>query len=71
MKVRLTRDVRPSECSWLERAYKRGEEFYMYDGHTYECISDGGSALSEDGDTPFFEIPNNAFERIPTLTLEK
>ena len=62
---RLTRDVTKKECSWLDRNYKKGEILFEYDGYTYGCISPNGIACSDkDQETPFYEIPKNALERI-------
>ena len=60
-KIKLTRDVTPDECGWLDRTYKKGEILYEYHGCTYGCISNNGTACTETpNQTPFFEIPNNA-----------
>jgi hypothetical protein len=58
--LKLTRTVTPDECSWLDRTYFKNEVVYKFGGCTYGCISPNGIACSEDGETPFFELPINA-----------
>jgi len=60
----LIRDVLKSECSWLQRDYKKGDVVYLYSGNTYGCCSCNGKAFTDKKDkTPFFELPNNSVER--------
>ena len=56
----LYRDVSQAECPWLERDYLKGEVLHEFHGCTYGCTSRKGRAMSLDGETPFFEIPNDA-----------
>jgi len=58
----LTRDVTVEECPWLERDFHEGELVFKYTGYTYGCCTYTGIACSLDGDTPFFELPNDAIE---------
>ena len=62
--LKLTRTVEPSECSWLDRTYFEKEVVFEYTGHTYGCISPRGIACSEDGETPFFELPGDALKQV-------
>jgi len=51
------------ECPWLDKDFKKGEEVNEYTGPTYGCITDKGTACCKTfGDTPFFELPNDALE---------
>lgn len=57
----LIRNVTKKECGWLSRTFKKGEIVYEYSGATYGCISWHGTAFTlVEGETPFFELPNNA-----------
>lgn len=57
----LIRNVTKKECGWLSRTFKKGEIVYEYSGATYGCISLHGTAFTlVEGETPFFELPNNA-----------
>jgi hypothetical protein len=57
----LVRDITQVECTWLKRDFKINEVVYLYDGHTYNCISRNGKAYTEMEDTnSFFELPNDA-----------
>ncbi len=58
----LTRDVKKSECSWLDVDMKKGEIVYLYTGCTYGCCRDEAYTYQE-GKTPFFELPNDAVKR--------
>lgn len=60
------RDIEVEECNWLPEPVKKGEILYGYSGVTYGCISSNGLAVtrSKRGGPPFFEVPNNAIERI-------
>ena len=61
--AKLIRDVLQSECSWLARDYTKGEELFQYYGATYGCITPDGVAVTEQPDqTPFFEMPLDAFD---------
>lgn len=67
MKVRVTRMVyysHPNNC--LGRDVFKGEEFYLFQGHTYGCVSNAGAALSTTDDrfAEFFEFPSDAIEVI-------
>lgn len=64
MKFILTRTVTTKECNWLSRGYSKGTVVFAYSGYTYGCISDNGTAVSLDGDVPFFELPIDALKRI-------
>jgi hypothetical protein len=62
-KFRITRDVTPDECSWLEGTLERGKELHEYIGYTYGVVSPAGVACSlNSGETPFFEVPITALE---------
>jgi hypothetical protein len=65
---RVTRDVTPTECPWLERVICRNERVFIYTGHTYGCVGPGGVAVVKQpgSDEPFFELPRNALERMPS-----
>ena len=44
-----------------DQELKRGECLYIYWGHTYGCIRDGGVAVTaEPCEYPFFEVPEDA-----------
>lgn len=58
--VLITREVSHSECPWLPRPLAEGEILYEYVGYDYGVITPAGVALSETGDTPFFEVPRTA-----------
>ena len=60
-KLVLTRDVPRAECQWLDRDMKRGETVYRYNGCTYGCIAGGVACTENPGQTPFFELPIDAF----------
>ena len=62
--LKLTRTVEPSECDWLDRIYFKNEVVFEYSGCTYGCITPDGIACSEDGETPFFELPRNAVKQV-------
>ena len=64
----LIREVTPDECNWLSRTYAEGEKVFGYFGHTYGCIANGVACTEEDGETPFFELPTNAVEKV-SITL--
>ena len=64
-KFLLTRDVPRTECPWLDRDYKKGEEVFEYPLYTYGHISLQSVACSDkDGESPFYELPINALKRI-------
>lgn len=64
MKLFLTRDVKQSECHWLDRDYPKGWIVYSYEGCTYGCVSDHGRAVTlVNGETPFFELPRDALSK--------
>lgn len=58
----LVRRVTQSECHWLDREFLPGDIVYVFPGCTYGCVSSDGIActLSPEGDTPFFELPENS-----------
>ena len=61
---KLIRDVTPEECPWLSRTFKKGEVVFEYLGYTYGVVGPTGKPYSEiNGETPFFELPNTAFEQ--------
>ena len=67
MKLLVTRSVTPKECPWLDETIPEGTEIFKYTGYDYGCISSSGTAVGfADGETPFFEIPNNALSEIKT-----
>ena len=58
IKIKLTKSLSTKEYPWLKRELIAGEEFYVYKGPTYGCISRNGIAVSEIWDTnPYFEVP--------------
>ena len=59
----LIRDVIQEECPWLDRDYKKGDYVYEYSGHTYGCIANGIACCEVEGETPFFELPEDALKR--------
>lgn len=64
-KHKLIRDVKKEECPWLDRDFSEGEVVFLYNGHTYGCISFKGLPFSEVYDqTPFFELPKDAVKQI-------
>lgn len=64
MRIELTRDVTRAECPWLEADLPRGTVLRYFDGCTYGCISNRGIPASQDGNYPFFEIPDNAWREM-------
>lgn len=58
----IKRMVSTEECPWLASNLNTGDTVYRFPGCTYGCISSGGIAatLSPEGETPFFEIPENS-----------
>jgi hypothetical protein len=67
IEYRLKRAITHKNCPWLDPTdnFAKDEIVYSYDGVTYGCISDSGEAFTrEPGETPFFELPRNAVERI-------
>lgn len=59
-KLKLTRDVTPDECEWLDRTFKAGETVFEYHGATYGCCGAGVACCEVDGENPFFEMPQDA-----------
>jgi hypothetical protein len=70
VKVRVTRLVFHSDKNnYADRDVFKGEEFYLFPGCTYDCISTGGVALSVSPpetwwESFFFEFPSDAIEVI-------
>lgn len=68
---RLTRDVGPKECHWLDETIPKGTSLKEYTGYTYGCIGPTGIACCYpcDSDAPmppeFTEIPHSALEPAP------
>lgn len=63
MKFKVIRDVTTDECHWLKEDVKEGSIVYVYDGHTYGCVSSAGIACTmNEGETPFFELPISALK---------
>ena len=61
----ITRDVSLDECDWLSAPLKAGDIVWTFYGVTYGCIGPGGTAMSREPNTsPFFEVPNDAWEEI-------
>jgi hypothetical protein len=61
----VTRDITRKECRWLSKDIPAGTVVYDYGGHTYQCISKTGRAVTEVDDTPpFFELPRDALKRV-------
>ncbi len=63
MKLRVTKQITP-ENSCAKRVIEVGEVIHEYCGCTYGCISHEGIAASEDGETPFFEVPLSHVEEV-------
>lgn len=64
-KVVLKQDVLAKDYHWLDRDYRIGEEFFIYRGFTYGCVSANGIACTERlGEEPFFELPKAALKYI-------
>ena len=64
-KLIVTRDITRKECRWLKEDIPAGTVVYLYDGHTYQCISDAGMAVTNEPDKPpFFELPHDALQRV-------
>jgi hypothetical protein len=61
VKLRLTRDVTPDECDWLDRTWSEGDIVLQFFGATYGCVTGSGIACSY-GDGPFFELPADALK---------
>ena len=58
IKVKLLKSMAIQDYPWLHRDLKEGEEFYVYIGPNYGCISKNGIALTEKQDVnPYFEVP--------------
>ena len=63
MRYLLTRDVTPTECTWLPRVIKKGEVFKKFEGTTYGVITGAGVAVLYNHNTAL-EIPKNAVKVI-------
>lgn len=64
-KVVLIQDILAKDYHWLDRDYRIGEEFFIYRGFTYGCVSVNGIACTERlGEGPFFELPKVALKQI-------
>ena len=64
-KVVLIQDILAKDYHWLDRDYRIGEEFFIYRGFTYGCVSVNGIACTERlGEEPFFELPKVALKHI-------
>jgi len=57
---KVTKDVTKEDYPWLDRDFQEGEIIFLYEGHTYGCITEEGIAMSLDGKEPFFEFPKEA-----------
>ena len=55
----LTRNVRKDEAPWLDRRLNKGEVLFVANGPQFGVIGPG-VAMSEDGELPFFEVPESA-----------
>lgn len=65
MELRLTRDVAPEECSWLDDTLVKGTIWYEYFGHTYGCVGPGVACTKIEHELPFLEIPRDALTPSP------
>ena len=63
MRYLLTRDVTPTECTWLPRVIKKGEVFKKFEGATYGVVTGAGVAVLYNHNTAL-EIPKNAVKVI-------
>ena len=62
----LNRNITVQGCG-VSIHLKKGETVYPYDGYTYSLISSGGVAFSmKEGEAPFFELPRDAVDLVPT-----
>lgn len=61
-RYRLTRDVTPDECRWLDRVVPRGAVVWECKRFAYGVIGDGASVCWERGRRPAFELPWDALE---------
>lgn len=64
--VLTTRKITKDECVWLDADIPEGELLYICTKPTYGAVSCTGTAItrSEDGDYPFFELPNDSIRRV-------
>ena len=63
--LRVTRDVTPEECNWLDGTVAEGTTVYPCYKPTYGCINglEGRAVtLDPDGGYPFFQMPYSALE---------
>lgn len=64
----VIRDVTPTECHWLGSTVPAGSIVYAFEGTTYGCVGDGGTAFTFDGTDRlaghFFELPNDSVMRL-------
>ncbi len=60
----LNRKLLKADYKWLKRDFEEGEKVYRFTGATYGCISGDGIAvtLNENGDNPFFEVPDDSVD---------
>jgi hypothetical protein len=63
MRYLLTRDVTPTECTWLPRVIKKGEVFKKFEGATYGVVTNAGVAVLYNCSTAL-EIPKSAVKII-------
>lgn len=65
LKVKIIKSMTIKEFPWLENDLKIDEEFFIFKGPTYGCISKKGIAVSKDlNKNPFFEVPKEFVEFI-------
>ncbi len=62
MRMRLTRDVTPTECFWLIRTYCKGE--MVYKAYGYGRLKGAAVFTEQPGQLPFFELPGDAVEEV-------
>jgi hypothetical protein len=58
----VTRNITRTECPWLDEEVPKETLVWLYNGPTYDCISDSGTAVAlHKPDSNFWvEIPKNA-----------
>lgn len=69
MIYKVTRDITPKECPWLDKTIVTGTIVHEYNGYTYGCIAPEGIAVTTVKDeTPFFEVPFAALDSVNEST---
>lgn len=59
--ILVAHPITQEECPWLTRDYPAGTVLYAYGGYTYDCISIGGVAITEEPEGErFLQVPREA-----------